>query len=179
MASVTEVVRQFETGSRIPVSLTDISVKNIPEEKGNKIHISKFLVLVNSNVATDDPVVIERLSQCLKRGFAIALEVHEEDIFKIKPPATDTWNNSTILSINSEMVTEVGSVQKRVHLHGLVTVRHRTILQMDSKAIRDILLDVCKDDAIKNLFVRIRFVPVSDYAEWYLRKAPVGKAIEF
>lgn len=175
MASVQEIVQKFETGNQIPVSVTDITVKTkgVPSADAKKVHISKFLVLVNSNVKTDKEEDIQRISTCLKTGFKDAIKNHETEIFKIKDGAEGKWSKENIFSIGTEMVTEVGSKEKRVHLHALVTVKHNTLVQMNAKGIRTLLEEKCQDDAIKRLFVRIRFVPVSDFAELYLRKAPV------
>ena len=174
MHSVTENVRKFQTSSKIPVSLTDITLSGKPAKPINKTHISKFLILVNSNVASDDPLVQDRIVNCLKSGFEKSLRGHEEEIFKIRPPAVEQWGPEHVFSIESKIVAEVGTIQKRIHIHALVTVTHDTIIQMDSKAIRTLLLDHCADDAIRNLFVRIRFVPVSDFAELYLYKDPIA-----
>lgn len=169
-------VTNTQTNESIPLRIENVQGNKIKPKETNskKIHISKFLILVNSNVAaTDDLDKSNRVADCLKDGIGKALQEHGPDIYVIKPPAKEKYGPGTILDIKVKMAAEIGPRYKRVHVHALVTVKHTTLLQMDGKVLRGLLLDYCKDEAIKNLFVRIRFVPVSDFAELYLEKDPL------
>ncbi len=168
------VVTQTQTNESIPLRIEEITGNKLqPTEKKKKIHISKFLVLVNSNVAAKDVNSSNSVADCLKKGIGKALQEHGPQLYIIRPPAKETYGPQTILDINVKMAAEIGSKYKRVHVHALVTVKHTTILQMDAKVLRQLLLNYCQDEAIKNLFVRIKFIPVSDFAEMYLEKDPI------
>lgn len=168
-------MRQTATTQNIPLRIEQVTPNKIqrPPSKQKKIHISKFLILVNSNVAATELDTSNRVADCLKTGTGKALQEHSQELFFIKAPAKETFGPSSILDINVKVAAEIGPKYKRVHVHALVTVKHTTLLQMNGKVLRELLLNYCKDEAIKNLFVRIRFVPVSDFAELYLEKAPV------
>lgn len=168
------VVTQTQTNESIPLRIEEVTGNKIQSSnKKQKIHISKFLILVNSNVAAKDVNSSNHVADCLKRGIGKALQEHGPELYVIKPPAKEKYGPGTILDIDVKMAAEIGSKYKRVHVHALVTVKHTTLLQMDGKVLRQLLLNYCADEAIKNLFVRIRFVPVSDFAELYLEKDPI------
>lgn len=169
---------QTQTNENIPLNIEEFVQNKVtePKTKGvKKLHISKFLVTVNPNVAVRNVDQANRLANCLKRGISMAIKENLQTVFKIKPPATDLMNSETIKSIDVKVNGEIGPKFHRVHSHAMVTVKHFTLLQMDAKALRQYLLHYCKDEEITNLFVSIKYVPVSDFAEMYLDKgAPIS-----
>lgn len=122
-------------------------------------------------MASADPAVQQRIIDCLKDGMRRAVQEHEQEIFFIKPGATGEWTPEYIFDIKQKIVAEIGTKQHRIHIHSTIEVKHNTLIQMNGKALRDLLLDYCKDDAIKNLFVRIRFIR-ADLSDLYLEKMP-------
>ena len=170
-----EVLKEeLKTSSNIPLSVTDITTKTVGSTYKNKIYVSKFLVTVNPNIASKDEGTRNRVITCLKTGFKKAVSKHEKEIFKIKPPATETWGPEHIFSISQQIAAEEGGKFHRIHIHALIEIKHDTLIQIDRKALRQILLDHCKDEAIKNLYVDVKFIPVDKFAELYLRKNPVS-----
>lgn len=163
-----------QTKEAIPLRIEEVEENRLlpPQDKTQKkLHISKFLVTVNSNVAVRNVDQANRIADCLKRGIPRAIKEHATEVFFVKAPATDEINADTVKSIDVSASGEIGPKYKRIHSHALVTVKHYTLLQMNSKALKGLLLDYCKDDEIKNLYVDIKFVPVSDFAEMYIEKA--------
>ena len=165
-------MQRTRTTQNIPLRIEKVLPNKITEPKKEKIHISKFLILVNSNVAATELDSSNRIADCLKSGTGRALKEHAQELFFIKPPAKEQFGPDSILDIGVKIASEIGNKFKRVHVHALVTVKHTTLIQMNGKVLRELLLNYCADKAIKNLFVRIRFVPVSDFADLYLEKAP-------
>lgn len=162
--------------SRIPIRVEKVEKTAVQAEapKKDKIHISKFLILVNSNVTGGSSTeVVNKIADCLKDGMGKALKEHEDEVFVIKAGAKGAWTEEYIKDIHVKTAAEIGPKYKKVHIHSLVTVKHTTLVQMDAKAIRKYLLEYCKSEYFSNLFVRIKFVPVSDFAELYIEKAPI------
>lgn len=166
-----------QTSSNIPLDIEEVipNKQRASTTRGQKkLHISTFLILVNSNVSEYNAEKANNIADCLKKGTADALKNHEKEVFFIKPPATDTWSRENILSIKTKITAEIGPKYKRLHVHALVKVIHTTLVQMNAEALRQHLLHYCKHEAITNLFVRIRFIPKPDLAaELYLEKNPI------
>lgn len=166
-------VIQTRTNENIPLNIEEYTENKISEPKKRgvkKLHISKFLLTVNSNIAAKNAEQANRIANCLKRGISMAIKTNLQEVFKIKPPAKDVLNKETIKSIDVQANGEIGPKYHRVHSHALVTVKHYTLLQMDSAVLRNYLLQYCVNEEIQNLFVSIKFIPVSDFAELYLNK---------
>lgn len=153
-----------------PVSFENIEVSR------KKTYYSQWHILVNSNVNTKDPLIIDELSSCLKTGFEKAFTERAEDIFIIQGGG---WDSDTVDDMKIQYATEIGDNENRVHLHGLVQVNHHANVRIDGKMIQVILREYCMtSDQIKNIFVRVKWVPTSRPLEDYIGKNPLTRKVE-
>ncbi len=80
----------------------------------------------------------------------------------------ETNNVSHVDSIDIETAVEKGKKQERVHLHGLIKVRHRTKIQLDLRKIHSFFTEALR---LKNIYVNVKYVPDNDISLLkYMRK---------
>lgn len=145
----------------------------VEEPKKDKIHISKFLILVNSNKsAKSHEEHANEIADCLRDGIGRLLQEHSTELFKLHPSAKP-GGLDTIMDIKVRTAAEIGPKYHRIHVHSLITVKHRTLLQMRAEPFKEYLPQYCVSPFFDKIFARIKFVPVSDFAELYLTKSPV------
>lgn len=113
-----------------------------------------------------------RIAECLKRGTTKVISENEEEIFRIKPPAKEVWGPDHIFDMKVDINSEIGEKFHRVHVHAFISITHDTLIQMDSKVLRQLLIQECQDEGVKNLFIRVRYVPETDLARLYIFKDP-------
>jgi hypothetical protein len=155
----------------VPVEIEDITVPNNYETK--KTLYSQWHVLVASNVRTDNLEVANRLADCLKDGFRTAFETRPTEIFLFMKGGS--WDSEFIDGMKIQYAAEVGEKSRIVHLHALVTVTHHSNVRINGKALQEILREHCQDEDIKNIFVRVKWVPTSRPLVDYIGKNPLSR----
>jgi hypothetical protein len=158
----------------IPVTIEDITERTNTNEQ--KTYYSQFHVLVSSNVRTNDLATANGVADCLKTGFAKAFRDRPTEVFRFQNGGS--WTSDFIDGMNIKYAAEIGHDPKggRVHIHALVNVTHHTNIQIDYKQIQIILRQYCMDDPnIKNIFVRVKWIPTSKPLEDYIGKNPLSQ----
>lgn len=166
-------ITKTTTNRNIPIKIKDIKPGDKPQSDKEKIHVSTFFVLFNTNVSCKDAEENNGLTDKLKKAIIECILNDQQHVFKIVNGAREDYGPETIKKITLEVVGEIGDRFGRCHAHAVITVKHTTLLQIDQPAFRNCVLNRLADPRVKNLFVRTKFIPISDFAKLYLRKKPV------
>jgi hypothetical protein len=155
----------------IPIEIEDITTPSGYNEE-IKTYYSQWHILVSSNVRTNDLDTANEIADCLKNGFATAFRTRPAELFIVSKGA---WDSETIDSMKIQMAAEIGEDAKggRVHIHALVNVTHHGNLKINGQAIQVILREHCQSQFIKNIFVRVKWIPTSRPIEDYIGKNPL------
>lgn len=162
--------------SGVPVDIQDITEQTAGAkvQAERKTYYSMWHVLVSSNVKTDDLATANEIASCLKTGFASTFRDRPNDVFIIRG---GEWGSELIDSLKIQYAAEIGEDPRggRVHLHALVTVVHHDNVRINGPALQVILREHCMDHPfIKNIFVRVKWVPTSKPLEDYIGKNPLS-----
>ena len=95
------------------------------KRKTGKQHQSRLLLTINS-LSTDG-----KYKKLLKDGFTEMYDKIEDYVkYMVK-----TGSVKDIMDVDCETAIEVGTKLHRVHLHSIITISHKTMLQLDLKKI--------------------------------------------
>jgi len=121
---IQKVVTRKQTSRNIPIKITDIKppVRKPTEPDKEKIHISTFFVLFNTNIQCKDTDEDQELIADLKKAIVSCLVEDQEHVFKIVYNGTGNYDSDTIKKISVEMVGEIGPKYNRCHVHSVIRV---------------------------------------------------------
>lgn len=162
----------------VPTEIQDITqqTEGAKLQAERKTYYSMWHVLVSSNVKTDDLDTANEIAACLKGGFAATFRDRPSEVFIVRG---GDWSSELVDSLKIQYAAEVGehAMGGRVHIHALVTVVHHDNVRINGPALQVILRERCMDHPfIKNIFVRVKWVPTSKPLEDYIGKNPLGRA---
>jgi len=130
--------------------------------KGFFDKVSAFFLTVNSN--SQDLICKAQMREVAEQFFN-QIENHFRFLNHKFP---ETNNVSYVVLIDIKIAVEKGKKQERVHLHGLIKVRHRTKLQLDLQNIHAFFTEALR---LKNIYVNVKYVPDNNISlTKYMRK---------
>lgn len=185
-----------------------ISGKDEEEDDHPRLNYSDWLVTISSNVrgvkknlAVESGIEIlpetftEPYADALMHIYNCAISKDKQDyIFKAHPQARQQPFKASrdIVSIDSEVVSEIGTKAKggRIHIHAILRVVHTTLLQIDAPRFREVLKECLAQfnksamgkglqPPIKNVYAHLKWIPSFRAAENYLAKQGIKKKAPF
>lgn len=128
--------------------------------KNESYHISRWFMTINSN--RTEPEMVKRL----KISYEALYKNIKRFITFLKP------GEDKIISIDDDPVIGVGKQLHRIHIHSLLTIKHRTKIHLDYDKIRTFLNRVMGMDvffnaiAMKDTEIGIRKYLEKNYLEY-------------
>lgn len=161
----------------IKFRVTDINEAKPKSKKEKKLHYSKWLILLNSNLQESPDITINELGSFLKTELTEVIANPKSYRFKDKNKKAQ-FNSEFIEMMDTKITAEIGKKQKRIHVHALLYIEHYSVLQLDFKEMR-ILLDekILNKHGLSNYFLRIVWIPNDRPVEDYLKKEPIPSPI--
>jgi len=137
-------------------------VSMVDKSKGfGKDRSSILFMTINSN--SQDLVTETQMRKAAEEYFE-----HIEEFFCFLNRDVSRNNPGFIDEIDVESTVETGKKEKRVHLHSLIRVKHRTKLQVD---LRKTHAFFCERLQLKNIYLNVKFIPDNNMSLLkYMRK---------
>lgn len=126
-----------------------------------KDKVSSFFLTCNSQSR-------DLISEALMKEVAQRFFEKIEDYLRFLDKDPRRNNNSYIDDVDIQSAVETGKKEKRVHLHALIRIEHRTKLQLD---LRKITSYFERELRLKSVYLHVDFVPDNSISLLkYLRK---------
>lgn len=153
---------QFTTSEGVPVFSKDVNAEPSATPVKERCRVSKFFITINSNKVARDLDEANATADCLKKAFQAAFKEHIEDMVRMPDPFTPEF----VKAVDLKYAAEIGPKQDRIHLHGIVTFKHHSHIQLRYKVIGDFLKAHCG----MNVYFNAQFIPSDMFSDYYLEK---------
>lgn len=122
--------------------LADTTIQKAPPQK-ERVRYSSWLVTINSNlpVRTGDEPGVDIAKQDLQTIYS-KLFAEDGGIVRFIQYKEDGKGEEYIDQVDVQGNMEVGSVRFNLHLHAILSIKHRTRIQMDYKGVKRAVQEV-------------------------------------
>lgn len=159
----------------------------------NTIFLSHYLITINSNVhfPTEDKVsraerskiwkeTTSNMNESIKHTLTLRNLKSLPGLFIIGGRGRNTggaFPPELILSVKSEGKSEVGGLQRRIHIHILLTIKHYGHLRLDYNVLREALNTAYQvyTNYDTSLYIHINFVRTTQNVMFYIIKQGDGR----
>lgn len=119
---------------------------NNNQEEDDKVIHSNFMVTVNSNLRYeaedgDDMALLRKHEKMLREATNFMLTKEEFPKFVLIRKPGHSWEEN-IIRVRTDANTQVGSINRRLHMHIAVCIDHTTNVQMDVPNLKQYFKDI-------------------------------------